>query len=225
MIGPRSHDLKPTLVSASKASALPVTLLVSEHLPPRACLEVSIPAPSRLVDSEPSRVVSFRGRSGLVSMFEDHQFSSVAQSCPSLAIPWTAACQASLSITSFQSLLKLISITLVMPPNHLILCHPFSSHLPSFPASGSFQMSQFFTSIRWPKYWSFSFSIGPSNEYSGLISFRMDWSDLLEVQRTLKSLLQHHSSKASILCYSAFFLLQLSHPYTTNGKTIALTRG
>ena len=146
MIGPRSHDLKPTLVSASKASALPVTLLVSEHLPPRACLEVSIPAPSRLVDSEPSRVVSFRGRSGLVSMFEDHQFSSVAQSCPSLAIPWTAACQASLSITSFQSLLKLISITLVMPPNHLILCHPFSSHLPSFPASGSLQLSQFFAS-------------------------------------------------------------------------------
>ena len=86
MIGPRSHDLKPTLVSASKASALPVTLLVSEHLPPRACLEVSILAPSRLVDSEPSRVVSFRGRSGLVSMFEDHQFSSVAQSCPSLVI-------------------------------------------------------------------------------------------------------------------------------------------
>jgi len=138
--------LKPTLVSASKTFALPVTLVVSEHQSPQACLEVSILAPSRLVDSEPSKVVSFRGCSGLVSMFEDHQFSSVAQSCPSLAIPWTSACQASLSITSFRSLLKLISIMSVMPPNHLILCHPFSSRLPSFPASGSLQLSQFFSS-------------------------------------------------------------------------------
>ena len=146
MIGLRSHDFKSTRVSASKAFALPLILVVSEHQSPQACLEVSIPAPSRLVDSEPSKVVSFRGHSGLVSMFEDHQFSSVAQSCLSFAIPWTAACQASLSITGSQSLLKLISITSVMPPNHLILCLPFSSHLPSFPASGSFQLSQFFTS-------------------------------------------------------------------------------
>ena len=99
---------------------------------------------------------------------------------------------------------------------------PFSSHLQSFPASGSFQMSQFFT--WWPKYWSFSFSISPVNEYSGLISFRMDWLDLLAVQGILKSLLQHHSSKASILCLSAFFIVQLSHPYKTTEKTIALSR-
>ena len=128
MIGLRSHDFKSTRVSASKAFALPLILVVSEHQSPQACLEVSIPAPSRLVDSEPSKVVSFRGHSGLVSMFEDHQFSSVAQSCLSFAIPWTAACQASLSITGSQSLLKLISITSVMPPNHLILCLPFSAH-------------------------------------------------------------------------------------------------
>ena len=144
MIGLRSHDFKSTRVSASKAFALPLILVVSEHQSPQACLEVSIPAPSRLVDSEPSKVVSFRGHSGLVSMFEDHQFSSVAQSCLSFAIPWTAACQASLSITGSQSLLKLISITSVMPPNHLILCLPFSSRLPSFLASGSFQTSQLF---------------------------------------------------------------------------------
>ena len=100
---------------------------------------------------------------------------------------------------------------------------PFSSHLQSFPASGSFPMSKFFCT-RWPKYWSFSFSMNPSNEYSGLISFRMDWLDLLAVQGTLKSLLQHHSSKASILQCSAFFIVQLSHPYMTTGKSIALTR-
>ena len=102
---------------------------------------------------------------------------------------------------------------------------PFSSRLQSFPASGSFQINRVFSlRIRWPKYWSFSFNINPSNEYSGLISFRMDWLDLLAVQRTLRSLLQHHSSKASILRRSAFFIVQLSHPYMTTGKTIALTR-
>ena len=109
-----------------------------------------------------------------------------------------------------------------MPSNHLILCRPFSSCFQSFPASMSFPMSQFFTSSG-PKYWSFSFSISPSNEYSGLISFRMDWLDLLAVQGTLKSLLQHHSSKESVLWHSAFFMVQLSHPYMTTGKTIALT--
>ena len=146
-------------------------------------------------------------------------------------IPWTAACQASLSITNSRSLLKLMSINSGMTYNHLILCRPllvpsvvpFSSCLQSFPASGSFPMSQFFC-IRWPKYWSFSFSISPSNEYSGLISFRMDWLHLLAVQGTLKSLLQCHSSKASILQRSALFTVQLSHPYMTAGKTIALTR-
>ena len=139
-----------------------------------------------------------------------------------LATPWTAACQASLSIANSQSLLKLMSIKLVMPSNHLILCHPLL--LPSvFPSIRVFSKESVLH-IRWSKYWSFSFSISPANEYSGLISFRMDWFDLLTVQGTLKSLPQHHSSKASILRCSAFFIVQLSHPYMTTGKTIALTR-
>ena len=137
--------------------------------------------------------------------------------------PWSAACQASLSITNSRSLLKLMSIESVMPSNHLILCPPLLL-LPSiFPSIRVFS-SESALRIRWPKDWSFSFSISPSNGYSGLISFRMDWLDLLEVQGTLKSLLQHHSSKASILWRSAFFIVQLSHPYMTAGKTIALTR-
>ena len=136
---------------------------------------------------------------------------------------WTSARQVFLSITNSQSLLKLMSITSVMPSNHLILCCPLLL-LPSiFPSIRVFS-NELFLLIRWPKYWSFSFSISPSNEYSGLISFRMDWLDLLAVQGTLKSLLQHHSSKASILQCSAFFTVQLSHPYMIIGKTIALTR-
>ena len=139
------------------------------------------------------------------------------------ATPWTAARQASLSITNSWSLLKLRSIELVMPSNHLILCRPLLL-LPSvFPSSRVFS-SESVCRIRWPKYWRFSFSISPSNEYSGLTSFRIDWLDLLAVQGTLKSLLQHHSSKSSILQHSAFFIVQLSHPYMTAGKTIALTR-
>ena len=139
------------------------------------------------------------------------------------ATPWTAARQASLSITNSWSLLKLMSIELVMPSNHLILCHPLFL-LPSiFPSIRVFS-SESVLRIRWPKYWSFSFSISPCNEYSGLISFRIDWFDLLAVQGTLKSLLQHHSSKASILWCSAFFRVQLSRAYMTTGKTIALTR-
>ena len=137
--------------------------------------------------------------------------------------PWTAARQASLSIINSWSLLKLMSIELVMPSNHLILCCPLLL-LPSiFPSIRIFS-NESVLPIRWPKYWSFSFSTSPSNEYSGLISFRMDRLDLLAVQGTLKSLLQHHSSKASILQHSAFFIVQLSHPYMTPGKTIALTR-
>ena len=140
-----------------------------------------------------------------------------------LATPWTAAHQASLSITNSRSLLKLVSIELVMSSNHLILCHPLFL-LPSiFPRNRVFS-NESIIHIRWPKDWSFSFSIRPSNEYSGLISFRMDWLDLPAVQGTLKSLLQHHSLKASILRRSAFFIVQLSHPYMTTGKTIALTR-
>ena len=133
------------------------------------------------------------------------------------ASPWTVACQASLS----QSLLKLKSIKSVMPSNHLILCHPLLL-LPSiFPSIRVFS-NESVLCIRWPRYWSFSFSISPSNEYSGLISFRVDWLDLA-AQGTLKSLLQHHSSKTSIW-HSAFFIVQLSHPYMTTGKTTPLTR-
>jgi len=139
------------------------------------------------------------------------------------ATAWTAARQASLSITNSQSLLKLMFIESVMPSNHLILCRPLLL-LPSiFPSIRVFS-NESALPIRWPKYWSFSFSISPSNEYSGLNSFRMDWFDLLAVQGTLKSLLQHHSSKASILWCSAFFIVQFSHPYMATGKTIALTR-
>ena len=133
----------------------------------------------------------------------------------------------SLSIPSSQNLLKLMSIESVMPSNHLILCHPLLLLLSVFPNIRSFQMSQVVFDhlhIRWSKYWSFSFKINPSNGSSRLISFRMDWLDLLAVQGTLKSLLQHHSSKASILQCSTFLIVQLSHPYMTIGKTIALTR-
>ena len=131
--------------------------------------------------------------------------------------------QASLSITNSRSSLKHMSIELVMPSNHLILCFPLLLLHPIPPSIRVFS-NESALHIRWPKYWSFSFSIGPSNEYPGLISFRMGWLDLLAVQGTLKSLLQHHSSKASILQHSAFFIVQLSYPYMTTGKTIALTR-
>ena len=138
------------------------------------------------------------------------------------ATPWTLARQPSLSITNSQSLLKLMSIESVMPSSHLILCRPFLLPPSIFPSIRVFSTESVLR-IRWPKYWSFSFSISPPSEYSGLISFRIDWLDLLVVQGTLKSLLQHHSSKASILWHSAFFTVHLSHPYMTTGKTIALT--
>ena len=135
--------------------------------------------------------------------------------------PWTAACLASLS--NSPNLLKLMAVESVMPSVHLILCHPLLL-LPSVLPSSRVFSKESVLCIRWPKYWTFSFSVSPSNEYSGLISFRIDLFDLLGVQRTLKSLLQHHSSKASILQCSAFFMVQLSHPYVTTGKIIALTR-
>ena len=140
------------------------------------------------------------------------------------ATPWTAARQASLSFTLFQSLLKPMSIELMMPSNHLIPSHPLYL-LPSiFPSFRVFS-NELALCIRWPKYWSFSCSISPSNEYSGLIAFRIDWFDLLAVQETLKSLLQHHNLKASILQHSALFMIQLSHLYMTTGKkNIVLTR-
>ena len=147
------------------------------------------------------------------------QFSSVSQSCLTLC----DTRQACLSITNSRSLHKFKSTESVMPSNHLILCHPLLL-LPSiFPRIRVFS-NESGLCIRWPKAWSFSFNISPSNEHSGLISFRMDWLDLLVVQGTLKSLLQHHSSKASVLRGSAFFIVQISHPYMTSGKTIALTR-
>ena len=151
------------------------------------------------------------------------QFSSVAQSYTTLCDPMDWECQASLSITNSQSLLKLMSIELVMTSNHLILCCPLLLLSSIFPSIRVFS-NESVLCIRWPKYWSFSFSIRPSNEHSGLISCRMDWLDLLEVQVTLESLLQHHSSKASILWHSAVFIVQLSHPYMTTGKIIPLTR-
>ena len=151
------------------------------------------------------------------------QFSSVAHFVWLFVIPWTTGHQASLSITNSRSLPKLMSTELEMPSNHLILSHPLL-FLPSFFPSIRVFSNESTLRIRWSKYWSFSFNISPSNEHPGLISFRMDKLDLLAVQGTLKSLLQHHSSKASILWHSAFFIVQLSHAYMTTGKTIALTR-
>ena len=157
--------------------------------------------------------------------FNSNQLSSV-QSLSHVwrfATPRIAARQASLSITNSQSLLKLMAIESVMPSNHLILCHSLLL-LPPIPPSIRVFSNKSALHIRWPKYWSFSFSISPSNEHPGWISFMMDWLYLLEVQGTLKSLIQHHSLKASIFLCSAFFTVQLSHPYMTTGKTIALTR-
>ena len=158
-------------------------------------------------------------------LFMKIQFSSVQSlSCVRLFVtPWTAARQASLLITNSRSLFKVMSIELVMPSNHCILCHPLLLPPSTFPSIRGFS-NESVLCIRWPKYGSFSFSISPSKEYSGLISFRMDWLHLLAVQGTLKSLLKHHSSKASVIQCLAFFMAKLSHLYMTNGKTIALTR-
>ena len=151
------------------------------------------------------------------------QFSSSLNCVWLFATPWTTARQASLSITNSQSLLKLISIESVMPSNHLLFCCPLLLPRSIFPSIRVFSNESVFL-IKWLKYWSFTFNISPSNEYSGLISFRMDWLGLLAVQVTLKSLLQHHSWKASTPQCSAFFIDQLSHPYMTSGRTTALTR-
>ena len=150
------------------------------------------------------------------------QFSSVTQLCPTLYDPWIAAHQASLPITKSLSLPKLMSIKWVMPSSHLILCRPLLL-LPPIPPSIRVFSKDSTLRIRWPKYWSFSFSIIPSKEHPGLISLWMDWLDLLAVQGTLKSFLQHHRSNASILQCSAILMVQLSHPYMTTGKTMALT--
>ena len=151
------------------------------------------------------------------------KFSSVTQSCPTRCDPMNRSIPCCLFITNTRSLPKFMSIESVMPSSHLILCLPLLL-LPPIPPSIRVFCNESTLRIRWPKYWSISLSISPSNEHPGLISFRMDWSDLLAVQGTLKSLLQHHSSKTSILQCSAFFTVQLSHPYMTTGETIALTR-
>ena len=163
---------------------------------------------------ETERPIEFRQDISSVQLLSLVQF---------VATPWTSACQAFLFITNYQSLPKLMSVELVMPSSHLILYRPLLLLLLIFPSIKVFS-NESALCIRWPKYWSFTFNISPSNEHSGLISFRMDWLDLLAEQGTLKSLLQHHTSEASILCHSAFFIVQLSHPYMTTGKTIALTR-
>ena len=159
--------------------------------------------------------------SGLCTWHAKHAVQSLSR-IRLFATPWTAARQASLSFTNSWSLLKPMSIESVMPSNHLILCHPLLL-LPSIIPSIRVFSNESALCIRWPNYWSFSFSISPSNEYPGLISFRIDWFNLLAVQGTLKSLLQHHSSKASILQCSASYMVQLSYPYMTIGKTVALT--
>ena len=152
-----------------------------------------------------------------------HQFSSVAQSCLTLCDPMSHTTPGLPVHHQFPELLKLMSIESVMPSNHLILCHPLLL-LPSIVPSIRVFSNESVLLIRWPKYWSFSFNVSPSSEHPGLISFRMNWLDLLEVEGTHKTLLQHHNSKASILWNSAFFIVQLSHPYMTTGKTIVLTQ-
>ena len=152
-----------------------------------------------------------------------YQFIPVTQSCLTLCDPMDFSKPGFLSINNYQSLLKLTSITSVTPSNHLILCHPLLFPPSIFPRIRVFSTKSVLH-IRWPKSWSFGFNISPFSEYSGLISFRIDWLDLLALQETLKSLLQHHSSKASIIQSSAFFIVQLSHPYLTTGKSIPLTR-
>ena len=158
-----------------------------------------------------------------IILYSSVQFSSVAQACPTLCDPIDCSMPGIPVHHQLLSLFKLMFIELVMPSNHFILCHPLLPLPPIFPSIRVFS-NESVLHIRWPKYWSFSFNISPSNEYSGLISFRMDWLDLFAIQGTLKSLLQYHSIKASILQCSAFFIVQLSHPYMTTGNTIALTR-
>jgi len=168
--------------------------------------------------------ISLQNTLKLTNCYLPVQFSSVTQSCPTLCYPMNHSTPAFLSITNSRSLPKLMCLKSMMPSSHLILwLSLLLLPLKSLPASGSFPMSQLFA-WRWPKYWSFSLSISPSNEHPGLVSFRMDWLDLLAAQRTVKSFNQHHSSKASILWCSGFFTVQLSHSYLTTGKTIALTR-
>jgi len=175
-------------------------------------------------ETTPSRALYVSGKYKHASCGDQIRSDQISRSVVSDSVtPWIAGRQASLSITNSRSSLRLTSIESVMPSSHLILCRPLLL-LPPIPPSIRVFSNKSALHMRWPKYWSFSFSINPSKEIPGLISFRMDWLDLLAVQGTLKSLLQQHSSKASILRCSVFFTVQLSHPYMTTGKTIALTR-
>ena len=204
----------------------------SDFLTPIAhWLELSHMASSESQERSPSCVQKERelrwGYASIRSLFSSNKWPQSIQFSRCrvrlFATPWITARKASLSITNSRSSLRLTSIKSVMPSSHLILCHPLLL-LPPIPPSIRVFSNESTLRMRWPKYWSFNFSISPSNEHPGLISFRIDWLDLLAVQGTLKSLLQHHSSKASILRCSAFFTVQLSHPYMTIGKTIALIR-
>ena len=187
------------------------------------CPLLLMPSKSRLIGKDPDDGKDW-GPLGKSPKTSVPQFSSVQllSRVQLFATPWITACQASLSITNSWNLLKLMPIELAMPSSHLIHCRPLLL-LPPIPPSIRVFSNESTLLMRWPKYWSFSFNISPSNEHPGLISFRMDWLNLLPVQGTLKSLLQHHSSEASIFRRSAFFTVQLSHPYMTTGKTIALT--
>ena len=181
----------------------------------RFCRILSFPV--LMLEKQTTSRIIWNCDSSIISQFSCSVMSN------SFAIPRTIAWPTSLCFTISWRLLKLMSIESVMPSNHLVLCHPLLLPPSIFPSIRVFSSESVFH-IRWPEYWSFSFSISPSSEYSGLISFRMDWLDLLTVQRTLRSLLQDHSSKASVLQHSAFFMVQLVHPYMSRGKTIALTR-
>ena len=223
-----THELKPKDISLRCQSALPV-----ERMGPSVMSGSSLPALSHCKPFSKLSKWNFLlteqlSKKGKLRFFVLNCVNTVqfiqSLSCVWLfSTPWTSACQASLSLTNSRSLPKPMFIESVMPSNHLILCRPLLFLSSIFPSIRVFS-DQSALHIWWPKYWSFSFNISPSSEHPGLISFKMDWLDLLAVQGTLKSLLQHHSSKASILRHSAFFIVQLSHPYMTTGKTIALTR-
>ena len=202
-----------------KKFLLMLLILTESHSDSYIWMEMSLIS-EKLIYNSDELFTGFKMEIKVHSLHSSVQFSSTVESCPTLCDP--KHCNTPGSFTNSWSFLKLMSIESVMPSKHLILCHPLLLTPWIFPSIRIFSKESVLC-IRWPKYWSFSFSISPFKEYSGLISFRMDWLDLLAVQGSLKSLFQHHSSKASILWHSTFFIVQLSHPYMTTGKTIAST--